>query len=93
MANTLVQFRADEEARLKAIHICEQLGFDLSTYLRMCIYRLNMENGVPFSMKVNEPKTLRAITALQTASQIAAENGIADMSLEEINAEITEARK
>ena len=48
MANTLVQFRAEESSRAKAASICEKLGIDLSTYLRMCISRLVQENGIPF---------------------------------------------
>ena len=62
MANTLVQFRADENARIKAASICEKLGIDLQTYLRMCMARLIQENG------------------------------ISDMTLDEINAEIRAAR-
>ena len=31
----LVQFRAEETARLKAVNICEKLGIDLPTYLRI----------------------------------------------------------
>ncbi|MBQ7573849.1 MAG: type II toxin-antitoxin system RelB/DinJ family antitoxin [Clostridia bacterium] len=92
MANSLVQFRADDASRIQATNICEQLGIDLPTYLRMCISRLVQENGVPFSMKIEE-KNSRALSAMRTASKIAEENGISDMSLDEINAEINEARK
>lgn len=56
MANTLVQFRADETSRIKAVGICEKLGIDLATYLRMCISRLVQENGIPFSMKVDDTR-------------------------------------
>ena len=63
MSNSLVQFRTDEATRIKAVSICERLGIDLPTYMRMCMARLVQENG------------------------------IADMPLEEINAEIAEARR
>ena len=46
----------------------------------------------PFSMKIEE-ETNPGIRALQRASRIAEEYGISDMTLEEINAEIAEARK
>lgn len=92
MAKTLVQFRADETARIKAINICERLGIDLQTYLRMCLSRLIQENGIPFSMKLDELPENRGILAMKAASRIAEENGIADMTLEEINAEIAAAR-
>ena len=54
MANTLVQFRTEEAIRIKAVNICEKLGIDLQTYLRMCMYRLIQENGIPFSMKIED---------------------------------------
>lgn len=93
MANTLVQFRTEETSRIQASNICEKLGIDLPTYMRMCISRLIQENGIPFSMKLNNPSENKAIAAMKTASKIAAANGISDMTLDEINAEITEARK
>jgi len=93
MANSLVQFRADDAAKLKAIKICEKLGIDLPTYMRMCISRLIQENGIPFSMKLENEGENKALKAMKAASLIAEENGIADMTLDEINAEISEARK
>ena len=93
MANTLVQFRAEETSRIKAVNICEKLGIDLATYLRMCMSRLIQENGIQFSMKVDDISVNRGIKAMKEASRIAAAEGIADMTLEEINAEISEARK
>lgn len=93
MANTLVQFRTEETSRIKAVSICEKLGIDLQTYLRMCISRLIQENGVPFSMKLDNTTTNRGIEAMKAASRIAEKNGIADMTLDEINAEISAARE
>lgn len=93
MANSLIQFRTEEASRIKAINICEKLGIDLQTYMRMCISRLIQENGIPFSMNLNDLSENRAIKAMKAASRIAEENGISDMTLDEINAEISEARK
>ena len=93
MANTLVQFRVDDTARIQAIRICERLGIDLPTYLRLCMSRMVQENGIPFSMKLEGREENRGIQAMKRASRIAAEQGIADMTLEEINAEIAEAGK
>ena len=80
MANTLVQFRADETSRIKAVGICEKLGIDLATYLRMCI-------------SVDDISENRGMAAMKEASRIAAAEGIADMTLDEINEEIAETRK
>ncbi|MCM1307975.1 MAG: type II toxin-antitoxin system RelB/DinJ family antitoxin [Butyrivibrio sp.] len=93
MANTLIQFRVEETSRIKAVSICEKLGIDLQTYLRMCMSRLVQENGIPFSMKLDGSSESKAFKALKAASQIAEENGLSDMTLDEINAEISAARK
>ena len=78
---------------IKATLICEKLGIDLQTYMRMCISRLITENGIPFSMKVDGISQNKGIRAMREMSKTAAENGLSDMTLDEINAEIAEARK
>lgn len=93
MANSLVQFRTDDASKIKAISICERLGIDLATYMRICIAKLIQENGIPFSMKLEEKHDSKGLAAMKEASRIAEENGAADMTLEEINAEISEARR
>ena len=92
MANTLVQFRAYDTVRIQAATICERLGIDLSTYLRICMSRLVRENGIPFSMKLDGTIENRGMEAMKAASRIAEEKGIADMTLDEINMEIMAAR-
>lgn len=93
MANSLVQFRTDDTSKIKATNICERLGIDLPTYMRMCISRLIQEKGIPFSMKLEKEPENRAVAAMKAASRIAEENGISDMTLDEINDEIAETRK
>lgn len=88
MPNGLVQFRADDVTKAKANAICEKLGIDLPTYMRICIAKLIQENGIPFSMKLNDIPENPGIAAMREASQIAEKHGISDMSLEEINNEI-----
>lgn len=93
MANTLVQFRTDETERTEATQILDQLGLDMPSYLRMCISRLVRDRGIPFSMKIDEASENKGVSAMKRASRIAEENGISDMTLDEINVEIAEARK
>lgn len=92
MPNALVSFREDESRKITAASICEEIGIDLPTYLRICISRLIQEKGIPFSMKIGENEN-KGIEALKRASKIAEQYGISDMTLDEINAEISEARK
>ena len=92
MASTLIQFRTEDTEKIKSIQILDKLGLSLPAYLRMCISRINQENGIPFSMKLEESSN-PGIRALQKASRIAEENGISEMSLEDINEEISKARR
>lgn len=92
MSSSLVQFRTEDNSKIKAMQICEKLGIDLPTYMRMCISRLIQENGIPFSMKIGETDESPALKAMKRAGQIAIENGISDMTLEEINDEISRVR-
>ena len=99
MANTLVQFRMDEEKRLKAVEICENLGIDLPTYLRMSVNALVNENGIPFSTnvvkwprKLTKEESLRAEKAFREMHRISEGNGNVNMTLDEINAEIDAVR-
>lgn len=92
MNNSIIKFRIDESIKKDAIILCHKLGINLSTYLRMCMSRLVQEKGVPFSMKLEESIENHGIVAMKKASAIAEERGIADISLDEINLEIKEAR-
>ena len=64
--------------------ICYKLGINLETYLRICINRLILENGIPFDIKIkDEPSS--GIKAILEAERISKENGNSEMTLEEIN--------
>lgn len=54
MPNCLVSFRVESEKIKEATKICDKLGLDLPTYLRLCISRLIKEDGIPFSMKLDQ---------------------------------------
>ncbi len=96
MAGTLVQFRLDDIVKTKATLVCESLGMDLTSYLKLSVNRLIMENGVPFSMKLDDEELKGANIGVATmilASQRAKAAGVSELTLEEINAEIAEARR
>ncbi len=93
MANVLVQFEVDENIREEVIDICNQLGIDLPAYLRMCMTRLVAEKGIPFGMYLEDAGLNGGAAAMKQASENAKAKGIADMTLEEINAEVSAVRK
>ena len=66
MATVLLQVRVDENLKAQAAKICENLGIDLSTAVRMFLHRTVTENGIPFSMIL--PKKDEGIEAVSTES-------------------------
>lgn len=94
MATSVMQVRVDDDLRAQATAVYEELGIDLPTAIRMFLKRSVVANGVPFSMTLpkKEYKAERAIRAMQSLSDAAQKNGTADMSLDEINAEIAASR-
>ncbi len=94
MATSVMQFRVDDELKAQAAEVCENLGIDLPTALRMFMKRTVLVNGIPFNMTL--PKTDyrvdRAVRAMYAQGEAARKNGTAEMTLEEINAEIAAAR-
>lgn len=94
MANSLLQVRVDEQLKEDVTKIYEELGMDLSTAIRIFLKRSIQEKGIPFGMKLTDiQRDNRAVSAMRRMSEAAEENGIADMSLEEINQEIQAVRQ
>ena len=84
MENNLIKFEIDDESILKATLICYKLGINLETYLRICINRLILEDGIPFEMKIkDEPSS--GMKAILEAERISKDNGNSEMTLDEIN--------
>lgn len=94
MSTSLVQFRIDDDLKTEAAKVYERLGMDLSTAIRMFLKRSVAENGIPFPTKFPKQLTESEVKTLLGKFNTAAENsGNEDMSLDEINAEISAARK
>ncbi len=95
MANNqvLVQFRVDGELKNEVSEIYNALGMDLPTAFRMFMVRSKMVRGIPFETTLPETKVTRAegLAAFDELRLQAAD--VPEMTLDEINAEIAEARK
>lgn len=94
MATTVMQVRVDEDLKNEAAAVFDKLGIDTPTAIRMFMKRAVLENGIPFRMTLPKSPVVesRAIRAMKQLSEEAEENGTADMSLDEINAEIEAVR-
>ncbi len=94
MATSLLQVRVEDSLKDEAAQVFERLGIDTSTAVRMFLKRAVMENGIPFRMTLpkypyNAERGYRAMVEIGDASL---KNGLSDMSLDEINAEIEASR-
>ena len=95
MANSLLQFRIDSQLKQEASNLYAQLGLDLPTAIRIFLKRSVQVHGIPFIMQlpVENSASNAAVSAMKRMSVTSAENGISDMTLEEINSEIDAVRK
>lgn len=95
MATSLLQVRIEDSLKDEAAQVFERLGIDTSTAVRMFLKRAVMENGIPFRMTLpkapyNAERGYRAMVEIGESSE---RNGVSDMTLEEINAEIEASRR
>lgn len=88
----LVQFRVDKELKQDVAEICDALGTDMPTIFRMCMKQIKITRGIPFSTRLPENVVTRAeaLRAFEEMRKQAAD--IPEMSLDEINEEISRAR-
>ena len=95
MASVVFQLRIDDTLRKEASDIYSRLGLDLPTAIRMFLTRSVQVRGIPFSMVLpaEDYKATEAIEAMKRMSIDAEKAGAADMTLDEINAEIALARR
>ncbi len=88
----LIQFRADKALKQEVTEIYEKLGMDLPTAFRMFMAKSKMVKGLPFEATLPEQVITRteAKNAFYELRRQAAD--VPEMSLEEINAEISAVR-
>lgn len=91
----LVQFRVDGDLKKEAGDIFKELGLDIPTACRMFLAKSKAVRGIPFEMTppAKEERTRDASAAFMRMREQVAQAGVPEMSLDEINDEIREARK
>ncbi len=89
----LIQFRADKALKQEVTEIYETLGMDLPTAFRMFMAKSKMVKGLPFDAVLPEQTITRveARNAFYELRRQAAD--VPEMSLDEINAEISSVRR
>ena len=89
----LVQVRVDNDLKKEVTEIYEALGMDLPTAIRMFLKKSKMVRGIPFDTVLPETAITRAeaINVFEELRRHAA--GVPEMTLDEINAEISATRR
>jgi len=88
----LIQFRADKALKQEVTEIYESIGMDLPTAFRMFLVRSKACRGLPFPATMSGNAVTHA-EALNAFAQLRAQaSDVPEMSLDEINDEITAAR-
>ena len=96
MNNLLCQIQIDENLAQKATDIFSNIGLDLQSAVQLFLNRSIKARGIPFPMRLPDKREERAdeaVMAMIKMSRMAEEAGIADMTLDEINAEIDAVRR
>ena len=94
METSLIQTRIDTNLKNDVSKLFDSLGLDMSTAIKIFFKKCLSEGGIPFEVKLSQPayKSPEGMRAFMALRQEAEANGLSDMTLDEINAEIAAAR-
>ncbi len=94
MAQVTFSVRMDEQLKKQMDEICNEFGMTTSTAFNIFARAVVRERRIPFEIKAKEEpfSKERALEIMEKMRAEALRNGTADMSLEEINAEIKAVR-
>ena len=89
MATATFSVRMDEKLKTELDDLCAQFGMNTSTAINLFARAVVRERRIPFEITAAPDAGLMAFQALRRQAKA---NGLQDMSLDEINAEITQTR-
>ena len=96
MAQQAMTIRLDAQMKLQFDNLCEQFGMSANTAINIFVNAVVRSRSIPFPINASDEKTMireNAIKAIESMQQRAAETGISEMTLDEINEEIRLARE
>ena len=94
MAQATLSMRVDDALKKNFDNICDDFGFTSTAAITVFMKTVVRERRIPFEIKASTKEQINkdAWAAFLEMRAAAAEAGLQDMTLEEINAEIQEAR-
>ena len=94
MAQATLSMRVDNTLKKNFDNICDDFGFTSTAAITVFMKTVVRERRIPFEIKASTKEQINkdAWAAFLEMRAAAAEAGLQDMTLDEINAEIQEAR-
>lgn len=95
MAQSTFSIRMDENLKRQFDILCNDFGMNATTAFNIFARAVVRERRIPFDITASQPEPTLAtgFQAFMSLREEARQNGIQDMSLDEINAEIDHVRK
>ena len=95
MAQATFSVRMDETLKKQFEALCQDFGMNMTTAINVFARAVVRQHRIPFEISSPETQITRsgAIQAFEALRAQAKNNGVADLSIDEINAEIDKARR
>lgn len=95
MGQSTISIRVDDKLKKSFDELCNEIGLSYSAAMTIFMKAAVREQRIPFELRTETEDEIRAkgLAAFHRLRAIAQENGVAGMSLDEINEEIRLARR
>ena len=95
MSQATFSVRMEEGLKRQFDGLCQEFGMTASTAINVFARAVVRERRIPFEIAASEPEVTRdsALRAFQALRAEARANGVSNLSLDEINEEIRQARE
>lgn len=86
MAQTLVNFRIDEETKKEMEKVCDELGITVTTALNIFIKKMTREKRIPFDVSIDPFYSKSNMKAIDESIKQLKEGKVISKTLEELEA-------
>lgn len=86
MAQTLVNFRIDEETKKEMEKVCDELGMTVTTALNIFIKKLTREKRIPFDVSIDPFYSKSNMKAIDESIKQLKEGKVVVKTMEELEA-------
>lgn len=95
MSQSTFSVRMEENLKTQFEELCDSFGMNMNTAFNVFARAVVRERRIPFEISEGKNQITRegALAALDAIRTKAIKDGVADMSLEEINTEISKVRR